>query len=55
MNNTAFILFLYTDSDYLRFLEGLNKAPNQEIMPPDAMLEEIETRERELAGWYPIS
>ena len=34
----------------MRFLETLEKTDTETIVPPDAMLEEIENREKELAG-----
>ena len=45
-NNCVFL----TDPDYVKFVEHLNDETPVSVQPPDVMLEEIETREKEMQG-----
>ena len=38
------------DADYLKFLEQLASVESESVPPPEAYLEEIEARARELKG-----
>ena len=48
-------LWVCLDADYVKFLEQLENAEAESVPPPEAYLEEIEARARDLKGLSPTS